>query len=63
MSGAIHPLPQYVFMALCLIKSTGTTLPLSLPCILQFAIEADGGDSLVGDSRDKTADTSFENVG
>jgi hypothetical protein len=23
MSGAIHPLPQYAFMAWCLIKSTG----------------------------------------
>jgi hypothetical protein len=28
MSGAIHPLPQYAFMAWCLVKSTGTTLPL-----------------------------------
>jgi hypothetical protein len=28
MSGAIHPLPQYTFMAWCLVKSTGTTLPL-----------------------------------
>jgi hypothetical protein len=27
MSGAIHPLPQYAFMAWCLVKSTGTTLP------------------------------------
>jgi hypothetical protein len=31
MSGAIHPLPQYAFMAWCLVKSTGTTLPLPLP--------------------------------
>jgi len=28
MRGAILPLPQYVFMAWCLVKSTGTTLPL-----------------------------------
>jgi hypothetical protein len=28
MSGAIPPLPQYAFMAWCLVKSTGTTLPL-----------------------------------
>jgi len=27
MSGAIPPLPQYAFMAWCLVKSTGTTLP------------------------------------
>jgi hypothetical protein len=25
MRGAIHPLPQYVFIAWCLVKSTGTT--------------------------------------
>jgi hypothetical protein len=31
MSGAIHPLPQYAFMAWCLVKSTGITLPLLLP--------------------------------
>jgi hypothetical protein len=30
MSGAIHPLPQYAFMAWCLVKSTGTTLLLPL---------------------------------
>jgi hypothetical protein len=29
MSGAIHPLPQYAFMAWCLVKSTGTTLPFT----------------------------------
>jgi hypothetical protein len=28
MSGAIPPLPQYAFMAWCLVKSTGTSLPL-----------------------------------
>jgi hypothetical protein len=31
MSGATHPLLQYAFMAWCLVKSTGITLPLSLP--------------------------------
>jgi hypothetical protein len=31
MSAAIPPLPQYAFMAWCLVeKSTGTTLPLPL---------------------------------
>jgi hypothetical protein len=30
MSGAIHPLPQYPFMAWCSVKSTGTALPLPL---------------------------------
>jgi hypothetical protein len=30
MSGAIHPLPQYVFVAWCSVKSTGATLPLPL---------------------------------
>jgi hypothetical protein len=28
MSGAIPPLPHYAFMEWCLVKSTGTTLPL-----------------------------------
>jgi hypothetical protein len=28
MSGAILPLPQYAFMAWCLVESTETTLPL-----------------------------------
>jgi len=28
MSGAIPPLPQYAFMAWCLVKAQGTTLPL-----------------------------------
>jgi len=31
MSGAILPLPQYAFMEWCLVKSTGTNLPLPLP--------------------------------
>jgi len=30
MRGAIHPLPRYAFMAWCLVKSTGTTLPFYL---------------------------------
>jgi hypothetical protein len=37
MSGAIHPLLQYAFMAWCLVKSTGITLPFllfSYYCIL-----------------------------
>jgi hypothetical protein len=39
MSGAIHPLPQYAFMAWCLVKSTGTILPLhSTLKDLRFAI-------------------------
>jgi hypothetical protein len=29
MSGAIPPLPQYAFMAWCLVKSTGATLPFT----------------------------------
>jgi hypothetical protein len=31
MSGAIHPLPQYAFMAWCLVKKHRITLPLPLP--------------------------------
>jgi hypothetical protein len=30
MSAAMPPLPQYAFMAWCLVKSTGTTLPFYL---------------------------------
>jgi hypothetical protein len=37
MSGAIHPLPQYAFMVWCLVKSTGTTLPLPLPLNVQIS--------------------------
>jgi hypothetical protein len=29
MSGVIHPLPQYAFMAWCSVKRTGITLPLT----------------------------------
>jgi len=36
MSGAIPPLPHYVSMAWCSVKSTGTTLPLPLPFIISF---------------------------
>jgi hypothetical protein len=36
MSEAIHPLPQYAFMAWCLVKSTGTTL-LLLVSSFQFS--------------------------
>jgi hypothetical protein len=35
MRGAIPPLPQYAFMAWCLVKSTGTTLPLPTYDMLQ----------------------------
>jgi len=39
MSEAIHPLPQYAFMAWCLVKSTETTLPL-LYFLLLFSSES-----------------------
>jgi hypothetical protein len=36
MSGAISPLPQYVFIAWWSVKSTGTTLPFTLACLSYF---------------------------
>jgi hypothetical protein len=39
MSAAIHPLPQYAFMAWCSVKeSTGTTLHLPLPLPFTFRL-------------------------
>jgi hypothetical protein len=41
MLGAIHPLPQYAFMAWCSVKKiTGTTLPLSLWIDYQSAFDS-----------------------
>jgi hypothetical protein len=40
MSGTIPPLPQYAFMAVCLVKSTGTTLHLPLPLTLRMKPDA-----------------------
>jgi hypothetical protein len=37
MSGGIPPLPQYAFMEWCSVKrSTGTTLPLPLECLMEW---------------------------
>jgi hypothetical protein len=46
MSGGIPPFPLYAFMAWCLVKSTGTTLPLPLNpsfeafTVVMFHVEA-----------------------
>jgi hypothetical protein len=46
MLGAIHPLPQYAFMAWCSVKSTGITLPL--PFLKRLGYGLDDRDSIPG---------------
>jgi hypothetical protein len=47
MSGVIPPLPQYAFMAWCLVKSTGTTLPFTFYLTVFWIFKVSGYDRTI----------------